>query len=153
LTKLRLNLYSLKSAKILNTVQVFINSSYSVRQTLFYVLFTAQFRTARIFHQYKFLCTVPRNLVLLFYFPSTTVLCRITDFRTQACAVTLNPALVFNLGKLPVDAAIHALIFRQVNRILDLIQAQVTLRTHTKNSSRFLSRQTACWRSYPRTNL
>jgi len=27
LTKLRLNLYSLKSAKILNTVQVFINSS------------------------------------------------------------------------------------------------------------------------------
>jgi len=116
LTKLRLNLYSLKSAKILNTVQVFINSSYSVRQTLFYVLFTAQFRTARIFYQYKFLCTVPRNLLLLFYFPITTVLCRIADFRTQACNVTLNPALVLYLGKLPADAAIHALIFRQVNR-------------------------------------
>jgi len=53
----------------------------------------------------------------LFYFPSTTVLLgRITDFRTQACNVTLNPALVFYLGKLPVDAAIHALIFRLVNR-------------------------------------
>jgi len=81
-----------------------------------YVLFTAQFRTARIFHQYKFLCTVPRDLLLVFYFPSTTVLCRITDFKTQACNVTLNPALVLYLGKLPVDAAIHALIFRQVNR-------------------------------------
>jgi len=35
----------------LNTlVQVFINSSYSVRQTLFYVLFTAQFWTASIYH-------------------------------------------------------------------------------------------------------
>jgi len=89
----------------------------------------------------------------VFYFPITTVLCRITDFRTQACNVTLNQALVFYLGKLPVDAAIHALIFRQVNRILDLIQAQVTLSTHTKSSSRFISRETACWRSYPRTNL
>ena len=70
---------------------------------------------------------------------------RIADiYVTQACAATLNPALVLYLGKLPVDAAIHALIFRQVNRILDLIQAQVTLRTHTKSSSRFLSRQTAC---------
>jgi len=57
------------------------------------------------------------------------VLCRIADiYETQACAVTLKPALVFYPGKLPVDAAIHALIFRQVNRILDLIQAQVTLR-------------------------
>ena len=121
-----------------------MNSSYSVRQTLFYVLFTAQFRTARIFHQYKFLCTVPRNLLLLFYFPSTTVLCRITDFRTQACNVTLKSALVFYPGKLPVDAANHALIFRQVNRILDLIQAQVHLSTHTKSSSRFISRHTAC---------
>ncbi len=126
-------------------VQVFINSSYSVRQTLFYVLFTAQFWTASIFHQYKFLCTVPRNLLIVFYFPITTVLCHIADiYETQACAVTLNPALVFNLGKLPVDAAIHALIFRQVNRMLDLIQAQVTLNTHTKSSSRFQSRQTAC---------
>ena len=126
-------------------VQVFINSSYSVRQTLFYVLFTAQFRTARIFHQYKFLCTVPRNLLIVFYFPITTVLCRIADiYETQAYAVTLNPALVFYLGKLTVDAAIHALIFRQVNRILDLIQAQVPLSTHTKSSSRFQSRQTAC---------
>ena len=135
-----------------------------VRQTLFYVLFTAQFRTARIFYQYKFLCTVslnltcsifrydgtiPLNLILLFYFPLrrycsaksnsialfsnydgtdspnllllfyfhiTIVLCRIADFRTQACNVTLNPALVLYLGKLPVDAAIHALIFRPVNR-------------------------------------
>jgi len=74
-------------------------------------------------------------------------------YETQACAVTLKPALVLYPGKLPVDAAIHALIFRQVNRILDLIQAQVTLRTHTKSSSRFISRQTACWRNYPRTNL
>ena len=65
--------------------------------------------------------TVPRNLLLVFYFPITTVLCRIADiYETQACAVTLNPALVFNLGKLPVDPAIHALIFRQVNRILYL---------------------------------
>ena len=73
------------------------------------------------------------------------MLCRIADiYETQACAVTLNPAPVFNLGKLPVDAAIHALIFRQVNRILDLIQAQVTLSTHTKFRSRFQSRQTAC---------
>ena len=145
----------IKKQKSLNTlVQVFINSSYSVRQTLFYVLFTAQFWTASLFHQYKFLCTVPRNLLLVFYFPITTVLCRIADiYETQACAVTLNPALVFNLGKLPVDAAIHALIFRQVNRILDLIQAQVPLSTHTKSSSRFQSRQTACWRSYPCTNL
>ena len=135
-------------------MQVFINSSYSVRQTLYYVLFTAQFRTARIFHQYKFLCTVPLNLLLVFYFPITSVLCRIADiYETQACAVTLKPALVFYPGILPVDAAIHALIFRQVNRILDLIQAQVTLSTHTKSSSRFISRETACWRSYPRTNL
>jgi len=102
--------------------------------------------TKKIFYQYKFLCTVPRNLLLLFYFPSTTVLpyCRIADYRTQACNVTLNPALVLYLGKLPVDAAIHALIFRQVNRILYLIQAQATLRTHTKSSSRFISRKTAC---------
>ena len=64
--------------------------------------------------------------------------------RTQACNVTLNPALVFYLGILSVDAAIHALIFRQVNRILNLIQAQVPLRTHTKSSYRFLSWQTAC---------
>jgi len=98
-----------------------------------------------MFHQYKFLCTVPRNLLLVFYFPITTVLCRIADiYETQACAVTLKPALVFYPGKLPVDAAIHALIFRQVNRILDLIQAQVPLSTHTKASSRFQSRQTAC---------
>ena len=70
---------------------------------------------------------------------------RIADiYETQVSAVTLNPALVLYPGKLPVDAAIHALIFRQVNRILDLIQAQVTLRTHTKSSSRFISRQTAC---------
>jgi len=48
------------------------------------------------------------------------VLCRIADFRIQACNVTLNPALVFYLGKLPVDAAIHALIFRLVNRLLYL---------------------------------
>jgi len=40
-----------------------------------------------------------------------------------------------------------------VNRILDLIQAQVPLSTCTKSSSRFISRKTACWRSYPRTNL
>ena len=70
---------------------------------------------------------------------------RIADiYETQACAVTLKPALVLYPGKLPVDTAIHALIFRQVNRILDLIQAQVPLRTHTKYSSRFISRQTAC---------
>jgi len=56
----------------------------------------------------------------VFYFPITTVLCRIADFRTQACNVTLNPALILYLGKLPVDAAIHALIVRQVNRILYL---------------------------------
>jgi len=144
----------IKSAKILKYGPGIYKSYYSVRQTLFYVLFTAQFRTARIFYQYKFLCTVPRNLLLVFYFPITTVLCRIADiYETQACAVTLNPALVFNLGKLPVDATIHALIFRQVNRMLDLIQAQVPLSTHTKSSSRFLSRQTACWRTYPRTNL
>ena len=31
-----------------------------------------------------------------------------------------NPALVLYIGKLPVDAAIHALIFRQVNRVLYL---------------------------------
>ena len=132
--------------KSLNTlVQVFINSSYSVRQTLFYVLFAAQFWTASLFHQYKFLCTVPRNLLIVFYFPITTVLCRIADiYETQACAVTLKPALVLYLGKLPVDAAIHALIFRQVNRILDLIQAKITLSTHTKSSSRFISRETAC---------
>jgi len=55
----------------------------------------------------------------VFYFPITTVLCRIADiYETQACAVTLNPAPVFYLGKLPVDATIHALIFRQVNRKL-----------------------------------
>ena len=55
------------------------------------------------------------------YFPITTVLCRITDiYETQACAVTLNSAPVVYLGKLPVDAAIHALIFRQVNSILYL---------------------------------
>jgi len=60
---------------------------------------------------------LPRILLLVFYFPITTVLCRIADiYETQACAVTLNPALILNLGKLPVDAAIHALIFRQVNR-------------------------------------
>jgi len=64
----------------------------------------------------------PRILLLVFYFPITRVLCHIADiYETQACAVTLNPAPVFYLGKLPVDAAIHALIFRQVNRILDLI--------------------------------
>jgi len=28
-----------------------------------------------------------------------------------------------------------------------------SLRCYAKSSSRFLSRQTACWRSYPRTNL
>ena len=73
------------------------------------------------------------------------MLCRIADiYETQACAVTLKPALVLYLGKLPVDAAIHALIFRQVNRILDLIQAQVPLSTNTKSSSRFISRQTTC---------
>ena len=73
------------------------------------------------------------------------MLSRIADiYETQACAVTLKPALVLYPGKLPVDAAIHALIFRQVNRILDLIQAQVHLSTHTKACSRFLSRQTAC---------
>ena len=94
---------------------------------------SAQFRNARMFHQYKFLCTVQRNLLLVFYFPITTVLYRIADiYETQACAVTLKPALVLYPGKLPVDAAIHALIFRQVNSILDLIQAQVPLSTHTK---------------------
>ena len=134
----------IKQQKSLNTAQVFINSYYSVRQTIFYVLFTAQCRTARIFYQYKFLCTVPRNLLLLFYFHITIVLCRIADFKTQACNVTLNPALVLYLGKLPVDAAIHALIFRLVNRILDLIQAQVPLSTCTKSNSRFISRKTAC---------
>ena len=73
------------------------------------------------------------------------MLSRIADiYETQACAVTLKPALVLYPGKLPVNAAIHALIFRQVNRILDLIQAQVTLSTHTKSSSRFISRETAC---------
>ena len=93
-------------------------------------------------HQYKFLCTVPQNILIVFYFPITTVLCRIADiYETQACAVTLNPAPVVYLGKLPFDAAIHALIFRQVNLILDLIQAQVTLSTHTKSSSSFLSRK------------
>ena len=57
----------------------------------------------------------------MFYFPITTALCRIADiYETQACAVTLKPALVFYLGKLPVEAAIHALIVRQVNRILYL---------------------------------
>ena len=126
-------------------MQVFINSSYSVRKTLYYVLFTAQFRTARMLHQYKFLCTVLQNLLLAFYFTSTAVLGPIADiYQTQACAVTLDPAPVLYLEILPVDAAIHALIFRQVNRILDLIQAQVTLSTHTKSSSRFISRQTTC---------
>ena len=96
-------------------------------------------------HQYKFLCTVLQNLLLVFYFTSTAVLGPIADiYQTQVCAVTLDPAPVLYLGKLPVDAAIHALIFRQVNRILDLIQAQVTLSTHTKSSSRFISRQTTC---------
>ena len=96
-------------------------------------------------HQYKFLCTVPQNLLLVFYFTSTTVLGRIAAiYQTQACAVTQNPAPVLYLEILPVDAAIHALIFRQVNRILDLIQAQVPLSTHTKSSSRFISRETAC---------
>ena len=42
------------------------------------------------------------------------------DFRTQACNVTLNPALDFYLGKLPVDATNHALIFKLVNRLLYL---------------------------------
>ena len=65
-------------------------------------------------------------------------------YETQVCAVTLDPAPVLYLDILPVDAAIHALIFRQVNRLLDLIQAQVTLSTHTKSSSRFISRETAC---------
>jgi hypothetical protein len=96
-------------------------------------------------HQYKFLLTVPQNILVVFYFTSTTVLGPIADiYQTQACAVTQNPAPVLYLGKLPVDAAIHALIFRQVNRILDLIQAQVPLSTHTKSSSRFISRETAC---------
>ena len=96
-------------------------------------------------HQYKFLCTVLQNLLLAFYFTSTAVLGPIADiYQTQACAVTLDPAPVLYLEILPVDAAIHALIFRQVNRILDLIQAQVTLSTHTKSSSRFISRQTTC---------
>ena len=81
----------------------------------------------------------------MFYFTSTTVLGRIAAiYQTQACAVTLDPALILYLGKLPVDVTNHTLIFRQVNRILDLIQAQVTLSTHTKSSSRFISRQTAC---------
>jgi hypothetical protein len=53
-------------------------------------------------------------------------------YETQACAVTLDPAPVLYLGKLPVDTTNHALIFRQVNRLLDLIQAQVPLSTHTK---------------------
>jgi len=66
---------------------------------------------------YEYDGTVPRNLLLVFYFPITRALCHIADiYETQACAVTLNPALVFYLGKLPVDAPIHALIFRQVNR-------------------------------------
>ncbi len=96
-------------------------------------------------HQYKFLRTVPQNILLVFYFTSTTVLGPIADiYETQVCAVTLDPALILYLGKLPVDATIHALIFRQVNRILDLIQAQVPLSTHTKSSSRFISRETAC---------
>jgi len=69
-------------------VQVFINSSYSVRQTLYYVLFTALFRTARMFHHHKFLCTVPLNLLLVFYFPITTVLSRIADI------TRLKPALL-----------------------------------------------------------
>jgi len=83
LTKLRLNLCSLKSAKILKYdpgiyKQFLFSSTNSIL-----VLFTAQFRTARIFYQYKFLCTVPRNLLLLFYFPITTVLCRINDFKNS----------------------------------------------------------------------
>jgi len=41
-----------------------------------------------MFHQYKFLCTVPRNLLLVFYFPITTVLCRIADI------TKLKPALL-----------------------------------------------------------
>ena len=53
-------------------------------------------------------------------YPCSPELCRITDFRTQACNVTLNQALVFYLGKQPVDATIHALIFRLVNRLLYL---------------------------------
>ena len=90
----------------------------------------------------------------MFYFTSTAVLGPIADiYQTQVCAVTLDPAPVLYLGILPVDAAIHALIFRQVNPILDLIQAQVTLSTLTKSSSRFISQQTACRRNYPRTNL
>ena len=86
----------------------------------------------------------PAKSTSIVLFSITTVLCRIADFRTQASNVTLYPALVFYLGILSVDAAIHALIFRQVNRILNLIQAQVPLRTHTKSSYRFLSWQTAC---------
>ena len=62
----------------------------------------------------------------------------------EACNITLNPALVLYLSKLPVDAAIHALIFRQVNRIPDLIQAQVPISTHTKPSSRIISQQATC---------
>ena len=135
-------------------MQVFINSSYSVRKTLYYVLFMAQFRNARMLHQYKFLCTVLKSLLLVLYFTSTTVLGPIAYiYQTQACAVTQNPAPVLYLEILPVDATIHALIFRQVNSILDLIQAQVPLSTHTKSSSRFISRQTTCWCNYLRTNL
>ena len=40
----------------------------------------------------------------------------ITNRTRYLNALTLNPALVLYPGKLPVDAAIHALIFRQVNR-------------------------------------
>ena len=72
-------------------------------------------------HQYKFLCTVLQNLLLVFYFTSTTVLGPIADiYQTQACAVKQNPAPVLYLRKLPVDATIHALIFRLVNRLLYL---------------------------------
>jgi hypothetical protein len=124
-------------------VQVFINSSYSVRQTLFHLRHSSGLQGN--FTNTNSSALSPANSTSSVLFPITRVLCHIADiYETQPCAITLNPALVFYLEKLPVDAAIHALIFRQVNRMLDLIQAQVTLSTHTKSNFRFLSRKTAC---------
>ena len=127
LTKLWINLCSLKSAKILKYVPGIYKQFLSRFDKLFYIhLGTVQD------------CKDISPIQIPLHCPVLMIL------RTQACNVTLNPALVFYLGILSVDAAIHALIFRQVNRILNLIQAQVPLRTHTKSSYRFLSWQTAC---------
>jgi len=118
LTKLRLNLCSLKSAKILKYgpgiyKQFLFGSTNSILCSIYGTVQDCKDISPI---QIPLHC-LPRILLLVFYFPITRVLCHIADiYETQACAVTLNTAPVFNLGKLPVDATILALIFRQVNR-------------------------------------